>query len=51
MNAWSIDCPVLFVFGTSAGAEVPIDLDLSFPHAGFSQYGYNVEKAVPALHP
>jgi hypothetical protein len=51
MNAWSIDCPVLFVFGTSADAEIPIDLDLSLAHAGFSQCGYNAEKDVPELHP
>ena len=51
VKAWSIDCPVLFVFGISANAEIPIDLDLRLPRAGFSQYGYNVEKAVPELHP
>jgi hypothetical protein len=51
MNAWSIDCPVPFVFGTSADAEIPIDLDLSLAHAGFSQCGYNAEKDVPELHP
>jgi hypothetical protein len=51
MNALSIDCPALFVFGTSADAEIPIDLDLRLPHARFSQYGYSAEKDVPELHP